>query len=100
LTDHPVAELVAILAEARAMLSRPGNDFTWSGWDDAAHALYELDTLIAALSARERPRPVDLELLFSPTGPIQEVSLSSGWADQFLALAQRFDLELGKVYGA
>jgi len=31
--------------------------------------------------------------LFAPTGPIQEVSLSSGWGQEFLELAERFDKE-------
>ena len=30
-------------------------------------------------------------MLFAPTGPIQEVSLSSGWGDVFIELAERFD---------
>jgi hypothetical protein len=30
-------------------------------------------------------------VLFLPTGPIQEVSLSSGWAQEFLDLADRYD---------
>jgi hypothetical protein len=30
-------------------------------------------------------------VLFAPTGPLQELSLSSGWADDFLKLASRFD---------
>jgi hypothetical protein len=32
-----------------------------------------------------------LDVLFLPTGPIQEVSLSSGWGDEFLQLAERYD---------
>ncbi|HEX8181606.1 MAG TPA: hypothetical protein VF525_18845 [Pyrinomonadaceae bacterium] len=32
-----------------------------------------------------------MEVLFAPTGPMQEVSLSSGWGEEFLALAERFD---------
>ena len=32
-----------------------------------------------------------MAVLFLPTGPIQEVSLSSGWGDEFVALADRFD---------
>jgi len=32
-----------------------------------------------------------LRLLFAPTGPLQETSMTSGWADEFLALATRFD---------
>jgi hypothetical protein len=32
-----------------------------------------------------------LNVLFAPTGPIQEVSISSGWADEFLAIAREYD---------
>ena len=92
-----IAELVAVLVEARTMLSRANNDFAWSTWDDSAQAVRELDTLIGALRAGERPKRLALEVLFAPTGPIQEVSLSSGWADHFLELASRFDAALAKA---
>ena len=36
----------------------------------------------------------DLTVLFAPTGPIQEVSLRSGWAEEFLMLAEEFDAAL------
>ena len=32
-----------------------------------------------------------MQVLFAPTGPIQEVSLSSGWENDFIELANRFD---------
>jgi hypothetical protein len=32
-----------------------------------------------------------LQTLFAPTGPLQETSMSGGWADEFLALSDRFD---------
>ena len=32
-----------------------------------------------------------LQLLFAPTGALQETSLSSGWGEEFVALATRFD---------
>jgi hypothetical protein len=30
-------------------------------------------------------------IVFAPTGPMQEVSLSRGWGQEFLTLAERFD---------
>lgn len=30
-------------------------------------------------------------LLFAPTGSLQEVSLSSGWAETFLKVAERYE---------
>jgi hypothetical protein len=74
-----------VLADARALLARPGNDFSWSRWDNEREALAEMDQLAADPSVQE------LRALFAPTGPIQEVSLSSGWGDDFLQLACRFD---------
>jgi hypothetical protein len=97
--DRAVAELVAILAEASTMLARANNDFAWSSWIDAADAVRELEGLAATLRAGGRPPRLELEVVFAPTGPIQEVSLSSGWADRFLELASRFDAALAKAYG-
>jgi hypothetical protein len=91
-------ELVNVLREARALLALPGNDFAWSSWADAPAALAELDRLIAAVASGPLPPRLDLMVLFAPTGPMQEVSLSSGWADEFLALSTRFDTAVERVY--
>lgn len=32
-----------------------------------------------------------LELLFAPTGPIQEIAIDNRWRDEFLRLATRID---------
>lgn len=92
-------ELVAVLREARSWLALPGNDFVWSSWADAPDALTEVDRRIAAIEAGELPSRLDLAVLFAPTGPVQEVSLSSGWAGEFLALAAKFDAAAERVYG-
>jgi hypothetical protein len=39
-----------------------------------------------------------LIVLFAPTGPIQEVSISSGWGNEFLDLAERFDRAVQRAY--
>jgi hypothetical protein len=92
-------ELAGVLRAARALLALPGNDFAWSSWADAPTALAALDGPIAAVEAGELPPPLDLAVLFAPTGPMQEVSLSSGWAHEFLAVAARFDTAAERVYG-
>jgi hypothetical protein len=97
--DAARRELVEVLCTARSLLARPGNDFNWSSWDDANAALWELDGQIAAIVSGVLPPQRDLGVLFAPTGPIQEVSLSSGWAWDFLAIADRFDRAVERVYG-
>jgi hypothetical protein len=85
-----VDNLIDVLLEARRLIALPGNDFSWSSFVDRAAALEEIDGGISRL--REGATDTgDMAVLFLPTGPIQEVSLSSGWGDEFVALADRFD---------
>ena len=74
-------ELEAIVGELRALVVRPGNDFSRSWWDDAAGVLAELDGITAA----------GLATLFLPTSGMQELAISSGWGSEFNALADRFE---------
>lgn len=91
-------KLIAVLGEARELLALPGNDFVWSSWDNAADALHEIDGLIREITAGELPKRSTLVVLFLPTGPIQEVSLSSGWGQEFLRLATKFDAAIEQAY--
>jgi hypothetical protein len=98
MVDASRQALIDVLREARSLLARPNNDFTWSSWENAEEALEELDRIIAIIEEEHLPPRLDVAVLFAPTGPIQEVSLSSGWAWEFLALSQRFDVVEEAVY--
>jgi hypothetical protein len=89
-------QLLSVLHDTRARLAEPGNDFVWSRWGDQAEALAELDRHLSALVAGQMEKGV-LDLLFAPTGSIQEVSISSGWGVDFLALAERYDAAIAEV---
>jgi hypothetical protein len=88
------ATLLAVIDEIRVLLALPDNDYSWSSFGDAEAALAELDDLRAGV-VTGHPDVFTLRVLFTVTGPIQEVSLSSGWADEFLAIAERFDAAIG-----
>jgi hypothetical protein len=83
--------LINILNRARALLALSNNDFSWSSWQDTADGLAEVDTYLSILHSGDLPSILQLQVLFAPTGPLQEVSLSSGWSSEFLALARDFD---------
>jgi len=85
-----VQKLIKVLRQARVLLALESNDFSWSSWRDQDQALSEIDSHITALENGSIP---EIGVLFAPTGPIQEVSLSSGWGQEFLELAERFDKE-------
>lgn len=88
------ALLIEVLLDARELVARPGNDFSWSSWEDADSALKEIDGMVAKLRQTQPPPLPQMQVIFAPTGPMQEVSLSSGWGDEFLHLASRFDAAL------
>ena len=85
--DH-LEKLISVIKETRKYLARDGNDYSWSSWNDKEQALAEIDSILSQLESGSVP---DIDVLFAPTGPIQEVSVSSGWSREFLNLAERFD---------
>jgi hypothetical protein len=87
--------LLDVLLEARRLLALPGNDFSWSSFVDQDLALEEIDATIERL----REGDTNTGVLFLPTGPLQEVSLSSGWGDEFVALANRYDAAVATLHG-
>jgi hypothetical protein len=91
-------QLLSVLRDTRAKLAHSGNDFTWSSWEDQTAALAELDHHIDAIVTGQIDKAV-LDVLFAPTGAIQEVSLSSGWGDDFLVLAGRYDMAIAEGAG-
>lgn len=93
--DYDPDRLVAVLRGARELVARPGNDYAWSSWFGPADTLAELDTAIAA-AANGAADPRSLGVLFAPTGPMQELALSSSWGQAFLDLAARFDSVVGE----
>ena len=86
------------MLEARRLLALPDNDFSYSSFVDQEAALDELDAYIAELRAGST-KTGGMSVLFLPTGPLQEVSLSSGWGDAFVALADRFDAAAASAQG-
>jgi hypothetical protein len=87
------AELAAVLRRIAELLSRDDVDTSWSGYEPD-----ELRSEIRSfLEKAETGLPLDeterrrLRVLFALTGALQETSLSSGWGNEFLALADRFD---------
>jgi hypothetical protein len=89
--SKPFDELIEVLNSAIELLSLPENDFCWSSWEDKDTALSEIYSLINQIRAGDTPQRLDVSVLFAPTGPIQEVSISSGWGDIFLILAEKYD---------
>lgn len=90
-TSDPRALLTEVLAASIELVSLKDNDFSWSSWGDAATAVAELQMHLDSLAKPGRPDVKGMSVLYAPTGPMQELSLSSGWGEPFIKLASYFD---------
>ena len=89
-------ELISLLEQAKDLLLVPTNDFIWSSWEDSVAAISEIDDIIKGLAKGNNSKLTQLQIVFLPTGPMQEVSLSSDWGEKFLKLAEQCNNELSK----
>lgn len=89
--SEPYEALIHVLESAIELVQIPDNDFCWSYWEDAEQATKEITKLLNIAKAYTLPERVEVGVLFAPTGPLQEVSLSSGWAEPFLKVAEKYD---------
>jgi hypothetical protein len=62
----------------------------WAG-EEAAQIAHQLRDAIAALESGRSVDRTRLEVMFAPTGAIQETSIDNGWGDEFLSLSQVVD---------
>lgn len=86
-------ELAVVLRRIAELLGRDDVDTAWSGYEPE-----ELRSEVQSFLERAETGPPlgqaqwrRLRVLFAPTGPLQETSLSSGWGAEFVELARRFD---------
>lgn len=91
-----MAEVIAVVRSIRERVADPKADFTWSSWVDQGAALRELDRRLAELDRNEVDHS-GLSILFTPTGPVQEVATHSGWGNAFVELADRYDAAMAKI---
>lgn len=92
--------LIQVLEDAKRLLSRPDNDFALSSWKDSQEACAEVDELISKVRSGNPGKSLDYKILFAPTGSLQDVSLSSGWSDEFLKLADLADQAIEQFFGS
>ncbi len=89
--EDPVSFLCLVLSSTIELVSLDDNDFSWTSWQDRTEAVSEIQLLLNMLKQNGTTDFAQLAVLFAPTGPLQELSMSSGWGDVYLRLAGLYD---------
>jgi len=84
-------ELIIILNIIKNKIDSPTTNLTWSRYNNIAELLQELDLFLERLMRDDVLVIKDLKLLFAPTGSLQEISIDSGWGEEFLEISSTFD---------
>ena len=79
-------EAIEILGETVEIIRSTEMDVVWSGYDTVDQVVSDLTDHINRLNKRDLSRWRYLELLFAPTGALQEISLSRVGSHQRLVL--------------
>jgi len=95
--DQNLRDVITILEEIRHILRGPNTDVIWSRYNTVDEALADIDQHIARLTMGDISKIWDVMLLFGPTAAFQEISLGSGWSEEFLEIAARFDKAYEKL---
>ena len=78
---------------------QPFADFVWSRYENAEEAITDMTRIIAALRNGDEAVLKEIQLLFGPTGSIQEISISSGWGNEYIEISARVDRCLELLWG-
>ena len=83
-------QLLDILGQVQARIT-DDSDVVWTRFDTPAAMRAELASYSEQLEKGHFSRLGGLDLLFAPTGSLQEHSISNGWGDEFIRLSTLFD---------
>lgn len=83
-------KLIAILDSVKEKIT-DDSDVVWSNVDSPAQLRAMIDDCITGLQQRDSNSINRLHNLFAATGKIQEHSISNGWGEEFLEIAEQFD---------
>ncbi len=87
--SEELVQLREVLQQMKKLVERSGE----SDWTPFTPVEVSTD-LDIAISQLERGEALDgdhLKMLFAPTGPLQEISMSNDWTKEYLALSSKFD---------
>lgn len=73
-------------------------DLMWTHYNSSEDLIVEINLNSILLEENNKAGLEFFQLLFLPTGTLQEISIQNGWSEQYLILAAEFDSIYEKVY--
>ncbi|MBN1366190.1 MAG: hypothetical protein JW976_15410 [Syntrophaceae bacterium] len=81
--------LLKVLTAAIEFLRR-SDESIWTSLSPEM-AVEKLKTGIDRLFGKSETKAAELDYLFAPTGPLQEIAMANGWHDEYIILSGEWD---------
>jgi hypothetical protein len=83
--------MVLVLEAALELAALENNCFVWTFWGNTKAVEKDIHLLMKELTSIAPTALLRLKLFFGPTSSFQDLSISSGWGNEFLKLAEYHD---------
>ena len=83
--------LIKLLNEIIELVSTRDTNLIWSTIDTKEELILKLENYIQRFQNNNFSSIEQLIGFFLPTGDLQEIALSSGWGEEYLAISKKFD---------
>ncbi|MHA1191503.1 MAG: hypothetical protein ACTSP9_04315 [Promethearchaeota archaeon] len=97
LINEKINIVINVLKKTKAVIKNTNTDVAWSRFESEEEVIAALDKYIEKLLSHDFDNLRDLIIFFAPTGSLQEISISSGWGAEYLALASEFDTSINEL---
>ncbi|MCJ7649999.1 MAG: hypothetical protein MUP85_15415 [Candidatus Lokiarchaeota archaeon] len=95
--NEKINNVINVLKKTKAIIKNTTTDVAWSRFENEEGVIEALDDHMEKLISHDFSAIWDLILFFAPTGSLQEISISSGWGDDYLTLASECDTAINEL---
>jgi hypothetical protein len=86
----PTQAIIEIIENIRNRLTEE-TDIVWTRYNSVLEIQIEIESVLQALQDGDVTVLDDFRMHFGPTSTFQEISISNGWGEEFLHLANDFE---------
>lgn len=91
---NEIDKITSQLNRLEKLLLRPETDVSWSNFNCVDEVLNKISALENDINNRKTDSFNELLFLLAPTADLQEISISSGWAEEFLDIAEKIEKQI------
>jgi len=92
-----LSNLIILIEKIKDLIKQQGTNVLWTHYNSEEEVIDELGRHIMLLHKGDFSKINTLILLFSPTSDLQELSISNGWGNQYLEIAEKFDKIINEI---